>query len=166
MSKAFGLPGIRVGWVVSPNTSLLGQLMTARDYTTIAVSQLDDGIAAYALSKEVYSGLMSRNLRICRTSIDILRGWLENNRGKVECVLPQGSGTAFVRIFKSEGKPVEDREFATLLLEKTGVNVVPGGWCFGDGEDAELKGYVRVTLGESERLADGLKALSTFLSSQ
>ena len=164
MSKAFGLPGIRVGWVVSPDTALLSRIMTARDYTTIAVSQLDDGVASYALSKEVFSGLVRRNLQICRNSITVLRDWVEEQSGKVQCVLPQGSGTAFVRVMGPDGNPVEDRAFATLLMDRKGLSVVPGGWCFGDGEDGELQGYLRVSLGETEVLAKGLEILGMVLN--
>lgn len=42
LSKAYGLPGVRVGWVISRNAALLRKILIARDYTSISVSRLDD----------------------------------------------------------------------------------------------------------------------------
>lgn len=54
MSKAWSLAGIRVGWIASRDSSIMEAVRSARNYTTISVSQLDDRIAAFALSDSVW----------------------------------------------------------------------------------------------------------------
>ncbi|KAK3377545.1 pyridoxal phosphate-dependent transferase [Podospora didyma] len=173
MSKSMGLPGIRIGWVISPDLNLLERVMTARDYTTLSVSQLDDGVAVYALSPAILPALIRRNLDICAVSIGMIKEFLERNEGRgVEWVCPpQGAGTAFLRVLENDdgngngGKPVDDKDFAGELLKETGVSVVPGGYCFGeeDGDD-DLKGFIRISLGAPrEKLAEGLQRLEVFL---
>ncbi|KAK0636063.1 pyridoxal phosphate-dependent transferase [Bombardia bombarda] len=109
VSKAIGLPGIRIGWVISPSTAVLNRIMTARDYTTISVSLLDEGVAAFALAPGVLPALLARNLAICGRSIALLQAWVDGHSkgtgsGRVAWVPPQGAGTAFVRVFEKGGR--------------------------------------------------------------
>ncbi|KAK4164431.1 aspartate aminotransferase [Cladorrhinum sp. PSN259] len=168
LSKSFSLPGIRIGWVVSPSTTLLRNITRAHQYTTISVSRIDDGVAAFALSPEVYPALVERNLKICRANIDVVREFVERNSGRkkrVEWVEPKGASTAWVRILDGNGKPVDDKKFCEELVSETGVCFLPGAHCFGNGE-GDLKGYVRIVIGveDPEVLRNGLKVLEGFLN--
>ncbi|KAK3374226.1 pyridoxal phosphate-dependent transferase [Lasiosphaeria ovina] len=169
MSKTIGLPGIRIGWVVSLDAAVIERIMTAHDYTTVAVSLLDDGVAAYALSSQVLPRLMTRSLAICARSIAAIGAFVARTAPRTTWVPPAGAGTAYVRILTQDGKePVDDRDFVAGLARKTGVSLVPGGFCFEDGDDgvdAELKGYVRITLGNADEsvLQEGLRAIEEFL---
>jgi len=139
--------------------------MTARDWTTISVSRLDDAVAAFALSYDVLPQLLEKNAEKCKKSIALVAEWVEKNRERVEWVPPVGAGTAFVKVKNKNGEPVQDTLFAKGLIEKTGVSVVPGEHCFGDGEDGDLKGYVRISLGlEEQQLRDGLTELESYLN--
>jgi aspartate/methionine/tyrosine aminotransferase len=163
MSKAFGIPGIRVGWIISAAPGLLDKFHGARDYTTITVSQLDDGVAAFALSDAVLPALMKRNLGICRESIAALTEFVAGSGGRVSWTPPAGAGTAWVRIHERDGTPVDDRKFAEGLAGTKRVGIVPGGSCFEDGEDESLRGYFRIALGDAELLKKGLEVLGNYL---
>lgn len=163
LSKAHGLPGIRVGWVVSPNPEILRRITVARDYTTISVSQLDDSVASFALRENVLPHLLARNLAICRSSIALLEGFVERNAKRCRWVAPEGSGTAFIQLLDEEGKPVNDTEFCTKLAAEVGVSVIPGRQCFSDDGLDDFPGYVRITLGEDQPLREGLPLLESFL---
>lgn len=49
-SKAYALPGIRIGWAVSRNSEIMEQITLARDHTTPSVSQIDQDIATFTLA--------------------------------------------------------------------------------------------------------------------
>ncbi|KAL4804815.1 hypothetical protein BDV18DRAFT_153152 [Aspergillus unguis] len=161
MSKAYSLAGIRVGWIASRDRSIIEACASARDYTTISVSQLDDAVASYALAPTTIHGLLKRNLELARTNIAILEKFIESHRWACDWVKPRAGTTAFVR-FNKMGKPVNDVAFCEMVLKNTGVMFVPGCLCFGEGED--FHGYVRIGyVCETQVLEDGLAALKEFL---
>ncbi len=162
LSKAHGLPGIRLGWVISPNLDLIERVMNVHGYTTISVSRLDDDVALYALSPEVLPQLLERNLALCRSSLGLLRGFVERHAGRVEWIAPRGAGTAWVRILDANGDPVDDQEFAIKVGKKGGVSLLPGE-VFADTDDGEFKGYFRLALGDDTVLKQALEVLETFL---
>ncbi|KAF4979297.1 hypothetical protein FZEAL_4464 [Fusarium zealandicum] len=163
MSKGFALAGIRVGWVATKDKAIMSALTSARDYTTISVSQMDDQIASYALSPAVQPSLVERNIALARTNAKILKEFLDRYKSVCSYVEPKAGTTAFVR-FNKNGKPVDDVAFCKDLLDKTKVFFCPGSHCFGGGED--FKGYVRIGyVCETAVLEEGLKALALYLDS-
>ncbi|KAK8122676.1 hypothetical protein PG984_011346 [Apiospora sp. TS-2023a] len=164
LSKAWALAGIRVGWVASPDRGLIEQLATARDYTAISVSQLDDQVARYALHPSVRPGLLSRNLELAVRNLALLSQFVEAHRGQVSWVKPSAGTTAFVRFHSAKrgGDPVEDVQFCRDVLEKTKVMLVPGSKCFGHGQ--AFKGYVRMGyVCETAVLEESLTRLDGYL---
>lgn len=163
LSKAYGLPGLRLGWVVTKDDDLKRKIITARDFTTISVSQLDDGVGAYALSKAVRPKLLERNVALCKQSLDLIGEFVSRNEGRARWTRPVGAGTAFVQLLGGDGKPLDESAFVAKLAEEGGVSVIPGGHAFGDKEEGDFKGYIRITLGEPQRLPKGLKIIEEFL---
>lgn len=141
MSKAFALAGIRVGWIASRDPSLIGAVAAARDYTAISVSQLDDQVAAYALSPTVKPALLERNFALAKRNLELLAGFVESYAGTVEWVRPTAGTTALLR-FSKGGVPVEEDGFCRAVLGEVNVLFVPARRCFGRGED--FPGAVRV----------------------
>ncbi|KAK4218880.1 pyridoxal phosphate-dependent transferase [Rhypophila decipiens] len=166
MSKAFALAGIRVGWVASRDSSLIKAVSSARDYTTISVSQLDDQVASYALSKEVLASLMKRNLELAKTNLGLLAEFVDKYSQVCSWVRPTAGTTALIK-FTGKGKdgkrePVKDGEFVVDLLEETKVLVMPGSVCFGKGEDFE--GTVRIGyVCHTEVLREGLEKMGAYV---
>ncbi|KAJ5748639.1 uncharacterized protein N7511_010335 [Penicillium nucicola] len=161
VSKAYSLAGLRVGWIASRDKSIIESCANTRDYTTISVGQIDDAIASFALSPDCIHNLLKRNIELARTNLAILEKFIEDHRWACDWVKPQAGTTAFVR-FNKMGKPVDDVAFCEMVLERTGVMLVPGSLCFGGGED--FKGYVRIGfVPETEVLEKGLEALRVFM---
>ncbi|KAL1959006.1 hypothetical protein VTO42DRAFT_3247 [Malbranchea cinnamomea] len=159
MSKAYALAGIRVGWIASCSKELIEACQSARDYTTISVSQVDDQIASFALDRQCVGRLLDRNLTLAKRNLAILEQFVEEHREFCDWVRPKASTTAFVR-FSRGGKAVDDVAFCKLVLEKAGVFFVPGSRCFGE----EFKGFVRIGyVCETEVLQDGLAVLRVFM---
>ncbi|OAQ68770.2 aspartate aminotransferase [Pochonia chlamydosporia 170] len=163
LSKAYGLPGVRVGWVVSRNATLLRKILVARDYTTISVSQLDDSVAAYALSRDVCPNLLKRNLELCKESITVLDDFVRRNK-RCRWTKPQGGGTGFIQIFDDDGQPVDDYEVGLQIVKEQGLLVVPCGFCFREEGTSDFKGYLRFPLGDPDVLREGLPLLEKFLN--
>ncbi|PWY78501.1 long-chain fatty acid transporter [Aspergillus sclerotioniger CBS 115572] len=164
MSKAYSLAGLRVGWIVSRDRSIIETCANARDYTTISVGHLDDAIAGYALSPACETNLVERNLELARRNLAILEKFIETHRWACDWVKPRAGTTAFVR-FSNMGNPVDDVVFCERLLDKVGVMFVPGSLCFGEGED--FKGYVRIGfVCETEVLEQAMEALRSFMDEE
>ncbi|MCJ1438266.1 hypothetical protein MMC27_007654 [Xylographa pallens] len=161
LSKAYALAGIRVGWIASRSRDLVEACASARDYTTISVSRLDDQVATFALSPETIHSLLSRNIKLAKTNLAILEEFIERHRWACEWVKPTAGTTAFVK-FSREGQEVDDVELCKLLQERKGVMFCPGSRCFGDDQD--FKGYVRIGfVNETQVVKQGLEELRAFM---
>ncbi|KAI1915340.1 hypothetical protein LOZ61_001739 [Ophidiomyces ophidiicola] len=172
MSKVYSLAGIRVGWIASASTALVERCASARDYTTISVSQVDDGIAAFALDPCRVERLVQRNLGLARTNLAILKEFVDEHRGTCDWVEPRAGTTAFVRFSRpldddddDDGRrrrsAVDDVALCTMLQREKGVMFVPGSRCFGD----EFRGYVRIGyVQETAVLQAGLRELRAFMT--
>lgn len=161
MSKGYALAGIRVGWIATKNKDIREAIASARDYTTISVSQLDDQIASYALSPGVRQPLIARNMSLARKNAALVKALVDKHSSVLSWVEPKAGTTAFVQV-KKQGKPVNDVDFCKHLLETTKVFFVPGSHCFGGGED--FAGYVRIGyVCETEVLQAGLEKFNAYI---
>ena len=161
LSKAYSLAGIRVGWIASRSPDIIEACAQARHYTTISVSQIDDQIAAFALGPSCIHALLHRNIQLAKRNLEILEKFVESHRWACEWVKPVAGTTAFIK-FSKMGSEVDDVAFCETLIEQTGVMLVPGRTCFGDG--TEFKGYVRFGFCcETAVLEEGLEKLSKFM---
>ncbi|KAJ5985033.1 hypothetical protein N7522_012229 [Penicillium canescens] len=162
MSKAFSLAGIRLGWMASPNPEIIEACASARDYTLISVGQIDDGVAAHALSSPCVENLLHRNLQLARQNLDALESFVNEFSWAVKWTRPQAGTTAFIKFVDREGRAIDDVVLCQRLQETTGVMLVPGSQCFGGGVD--FHGFVRVGyVPEHEVMVDGLQALRKFM---
>jgi aspartate/methionine/tyrosine aminotransferase len=159
MSKAYSLAGVRVGWIASRDSAIIEKIASARHYTTISVSALDEQVAAFALSPSTVHGLLARNIQLAKTNLALLDKFVLKNEDECEWVKPVAGTTAFVK-FHREGKPVDSVDFCKKLLAKTGVMFVPGSHSFGE----EFKGYVRIGfVNDTETVRQGLDEASKFV---
>ncbi|KAI0107744.1 PLP-dependent transferase [Nemania sp. FL0031] len=163
MSKAWALAGIRVGWAASRDKEIITRLASARDYTTISVSQLDDQVARHALSDSVRPALLERNVGLARTNLALLEAFVREHADVCEWVKPTAGTTAFIRFVRRDGRPVDDEAFCGDVLDTTKVMVVPGALCFGHRED--FQGFVRVGYaGSTEVLKEALDKLGAYIA--
>ncbi len=159
LSKAYSLAGIRVGWIASRDPAIIEACAESRHYTTISVSQLDEQVATFALSQHVVRKLLSRNMALARGNLQLLGQFIDKHKDNCQWVQPQAGTTAFVW-FSRDSLPVDAVQLCKMLLDKTGVMLVPGDRCFGD----EFKGFVRVGyVCETKVLKKALHKLETFM---
>ena len=96
LSKAFALPGLRIGWVVAP-PALIDELWGIHDYTTIAPGAINDRLARIALAPQRRELLLARTRGILRTNYPTLKRWIERRAATLTHVPPEAGAIAFVR---------------------------------------------------------------------
>jgi aspartate/methionine/tyrosine aminotransferase len=159
LSKAYSLAGIRTGWIASRSPAIIEACAQARDYTTLSVSQLDEQVAAFALSPNTIHALLARNIQLAKGNLDILDRFVDRHDDICSWVKPKAGTTAMVK-FHRGGKPVNSRAFCKQVLDGCGVLFAPGKDSFGD----DFAGYVRIGYCcETDVLRDGLDALKVWL---
>ncbi len=135
LSKAYGLPGLRIGWVVGP-TDVVDEIWARHEYTTISATILANRLAAIALSPQVRPRLIQRARDYIRRGFPILDGWLESHEGIFTLVPPQAAAIAFVHYHLD----VNSTELVERLIHEKSVFIVPGDH-FG------LDHYLRISFG-------------------
>ncbi|KAK2671394.1 Pyridoxal phosphate-dependent transferase, major domain [Fusarium oxysporum f. sp. vasinfectum] len=160
LAGAYSLPGIRIGWIISPNKDILQRIIAARDYTTLNVSRIDDAIALFALSPDVLPKIVAQILATQSKNIEQYDQFVTRNPDRCRWVRPRGGGTAFIHFSGSNGKSIDEVGFAETLIEEFGVAVIPASAGFSEEGVADYKGYLRLSLGQRvEAVAEGLRAI-------
>lgn len=135
LSKAYGLPGLRIGWVVAP-ADTVDELWARHEYTTISTTMLSNRLAAIALSPQVRPRLIRRARDYIRRGFPILDGWLESHEGTFTLIPPRAAAIAFARY----NLDVNSTDLVERLICEKGVLIVPGDH-FG------LDHYLRISFG-------------------
>jgi aspartate/methionine/tyrosine aminotransferase len=125
MSKAYGLPGLRTGWLVAP-TDLVPDLWRRHEYATISATMLGNELTDIALDPAVRPKLTDRARRLINTGFDTLTEALATLPGMYSVVPPEASAMCIVRY----DLPIEPGAFVDRLVAEKSTLVVPGN-CFG-----------------------------------
>ena len=154
LSKAYGVPGIRIGWIVTRDPALQERFLAAKEQIAICGSVIDEWIAEQILARR--DALLIPTLAEMRRRRDRVTEWMAGEE-LLEWVPPQGGVVCFPRM------RVEPRGgtkgFYQRLLEDHGCYVGPGHWF--ERPDTHFRlGYGWPT---AEELEGGLKAISAAL---
>ena len=95
MSKTYGLPGLRLGWLVSRDADLLQRCLDFKYYTTICSSAPSEFLTALALRHR--GELVRRNLEMVRRNLALLDAFLQLRSDLFEWVKPNASPIGFAR---------------------------------------------------------------------
>lgn len=120
LSKAHGLPGLRVGWLATQAAELPGRWLALKDYTTICNSAPSEVLGLIAL--RAAEKLIARNLTIVRANVAAVENLVARYPQHVRWVAPLGGSIAFVQWLAPE--PLE--QFCERALQERGVMIVPG----------------------------------------
>jgi aspartate/methionine/tyrosine aminotransferase len=133
LSKAYGLPGLRIGWIVGP-PALVDELWGVHDYTTIAPGALSDRLARVALSRR--REILARTRGIVAANYPLVRKWVDKHANKVALVPPEAGAIAFVRYRHA----INSTALIGRLRDEKSVLLVPG-------DHFEMDGYLRIGFG-------------------
>ena len=148
MSKSFGLPGIRIGWIYTQNKKLMETFLAAKEQICITNSVLDEEIAFqyYRRKEELFTPVQAKIWH----QFQLLKQFMSQQQ-VLEWVEPQGGCVCFPRI-RAE-IPVNMAVFYDCLLNKYKTYVGKGHWFEADPR------YIRIGYGwdSSENLEKGLQ---------
>ena len=149
LSKAYGLPGLRLGWVVGP-PDLIQDLWGRTDYTTISPASLSDHLATIALDPVTRTKILQRTRGIIRENFGVMKDWIDNQGGLFSYQPPDAGAICYMR-YRSQ---VNSSAFAEKLRAEKELLVVPGDH-FG------MDHYLRIGFGNPrDELLDGLGRIS------
>lgn len=148
LSKTYGLPGIRIGWIVTQNKFLQELFLSAKEQIFICNSVVDEEIAyQYYIKKGHYLPSIQKHIQ---TNFEIVKQFIEN-QNYLEWVEPKGGVVCFPRIKNEIELDIDN--FYTILNNKYHTWVGPGHWFEMD------KRYMRIGYGwpDAIQLEGGLE---------
>jgi aspartate/methionine/tyrosine aminotransferase len=149
LSKAYGIPGIRVGWIVGP-PEVIGSCWAQHDYLTIGPNKLSDRLARIAVEPANRERCYARTRGILQRNLPVARDWIAQLGDRLTWREPKAGAIALV---KYEGDVP-----SVAIAERVRVNqstlIVPGS-------HVGLEGYLRIWLGGREDfLREGLRRIA------
>jgi len=121
MSKAYGLPGLRLGWAVGP-VPTIDDIWARHEYITISATMLSNKLAARALSPKVRPLLIQRTRDYIKKGYPVLQQWMDNHGDIFSIVPPAAAAIAFVRYHLD----INSSELTSRLIKEKSVLIVPG----------------------------------------
>ena len=153
LSKAYALPGLRVGWVVAPEKTA-EEIWARQDYVTISATMLGNKLAAYALSTEVRDKLIARTRAYIHKGYSNFERWCRQHDDLISLTPPDAAAIAFVHYHRD----ANSSEIVKRLIKEQDTYVVPGDH-FG------LDHHLRISYGLSEdTVNEGLRRIIEVLS--
>ena len=151
LSKTYGLPGLRTGWILCRDRRLMNKFLAAKEQIHICGPSIDEQVAFhYWQQKDRLFPLIRADIH---QKFGLVKKWIEQ-QNDFEWIEPAGGCVGFPRLRRPEEGDVD--RFYRILLEGYGTYVGPGHWF-------EMpKHYMRVGFGwpARESLEEGLAALS------
>jgi aspartate/methionine/tyrosine aminotransferase len=93
ISKSYGLPGLRIGWIATRDAALRKAVSVLKDYTTICASAPSEFLTALALRNRQV--LLDRNLSIVRRNLALIDRFFARHAGVFGWVRPAASPIGF-----------------------------------------------------------------------
>ena len=119
LSKAFALPGLRLGWLTTQDTSLMERLCTLKDYTTICGSAPSEMLGLIALRAR--QTIVARNLALVRRGCEAFASFFDRHTDRFRWLPPRAGSVAFPRLLSGDATSL-----CAGLMQAEGVLVVPG----------------------------------------
>jgi aspartate/methionine/tyrosine aminotransferase len=152
LSKAYALPGLRMGWLIGPE-EIIGDAWAYHDYTSITAGMLTEKIAEIVLHPEVRERVLDRNRRMLRENLAMTQEWLKSHGSVFRFVPPRAGGMAFIHY----DLDINSTELAEKLRTEKSVFILAG-------DTYGMDHYFRIGIGaEKEYLIKGYERLSEFI---
>lgn len=152
LSKAYGLPGLRMGWMVAPE-EFIQKTWPYHDYTTICLSAVSHRLVRVVLQPEARENILKRTRSILKTNFPLFEEWLNRQEGLLSLVPPRAGAIAFPR----QNLDLPSVQIVDKLRQDKSVLVVPG-------EHFGLEKYLRFGFGgEKEYFLQALGLIEEFL---
>ena len=124
LSKAFALPGLRIGWVVAPE-ELIEQIWIHHDYLTLTPGLLNDRLGAIAMEPVRREAILARTRRIIQANLPLLEEWLDEFSHLFHYARPVAGAIAYIEY----DFPINSTALIDRLRKESSVLLVPGDQC-------------------------------------
>jgi aspartate/methionine/tyrosine aminotransferase len=149
LSKAYGIPGVRIGWLGGPR-AVVAECWAQHDYLTIGPNKMSDRIARVAVEPANRERCYARTRHILQDNLPIVREWIRGFNGRLSWREPAAGAIAFVN-YAAE---VPSVDIAERVRKHQGTLIVPGS-------HVGLEGYLRIWLGGTDEfLREGLRRIA------
>ena len=122
-SKSYGLPGIRIGWLISKDKNLMETFLAAKEQIFICNSVVDEEIADQFLAKKTQ--LFPKIKNHIRTNFAVVKAWMEKEH-HLQWIEPKGGCVGFPRFNPDINIDIDN--FYRILNEDYKTYVGPGHW--------------------------------------
>jgi aspartate/methionine/tyrosine aminotransferase len=119
LSKPFGLPGLRIGWIAGP-PDLIRRCWSFRDYVTLSPGKLNDALARLALTHR--DKIVARNRGIIEANLATAHRWMADRSSFLAWTPPRGGLLALIKY----DLPIDSLPLADLLATEYSVMLAPG----------------------------------------
>ena len=153
LSKAYAMPGLRLGWMVGPEETIATS-WAFHDYTTITAGILSNQIGEIALSPELRPRVLERSRSMLRRNLELTIDWVRSQGDLLRFVPPKAGGMAFMHY----DLEINSSELADWLRTEKDVFILAGD-CYG------MDRFFRIGIGaEEEYLVAGLDRVRSALA--
>ncbi|MBN1271642.1 MAG: aminotransferase class I/II-fold pyridoxal phosphate-dependent enzyme [Candidatus Aminicenantes bacterium] len=153
LSKAYGLPGLRTGWIAAPS-DIIDRTWSYHDYTTISLSTVSDRLARIALTPDKRNKILARTRAIINQNLPVLTSWLDKRKTIFKYIPPQAGAILYTRY----NLEIPSIKFVERLRQDKSVLLVPG-------DHFEMGKFLRIGFGEKPgTLQAALDRVENFLA--
>jgi len=128
LSKAFALPGLRIGWTLGPQ-ELISETQVRHDYTTLTPGVISDRLCAFAMQPEVRENIFARTRGIIRANLPTMETWIHAHDDVFTYARPAAGAIAYVKY----DLPIRSTALVDRVRQERSVLLVPGDM-FGIGK--------------------------------
>jgi len=149
LSKAYGIPGVRIGWIAGPR-DVVAECWSQHDYLTIGPNKLSDMVARTAVLAENRQKCYARTREILQHNLPLFKEWLDSLGGRLSFNEPVAGALALCKYTAA----IASYELCERILQRQSVLIVPG-------IHLGLEGYVRIWIGgRPEFMQEGLRRIA------
>ncbi|MFX1266080.1 MAG: aminotransferase class I/II-fold pyridoxal phosphate-dependent enzyme, partial [Promethearchaeota archaeon] len=150
---SYGLPGLRLGWIVTSLKPYAKDLWSYSDYTSICPTMLGDMLATIALQPRMRTKILERTSKIVKGHWGTMKKWLDEREHVFDYVAPKAAAICFPR----HNLSISSLEIVDRLLKEKSLLIIPG-------EHFGMEKYLRIGFGYAEeKLNAGLARFDELL---
>ena len=155
LSKAYGIPGVRIGWIAGPK-DVIADCWSQHDYITIGPNKISDAVARIAVRPENREKLYARTRAILQQNLPVMKAWVDGFGDFLTFREPRAGALCLMQYHSR----IPSFELCERVRTRQSVLIVPGA-------HLGLEGYVRIWLGgRPEFLQEGLRRIGTELAAE
>jgi aspartate/methionine/tyrosine aminotransferase len=153
LSKAYGIPGVRIGWIVGPS-SFVEACWSQHDYITIGPNKMSDRLARVAVDARNRESCYARTRTILQHNLPIAHEWVQGFGGRLSWTEPKAGAIGLMK-YDADTPSVA---IADRVRMNQSTLIVPG-------KHVGLEGHLRIWLGGREEfLREGLRRIGVELT--